>query len=1016
MVVGPLATGTGSIIRSDYVSGGHGNFEVVVLQGTDVVHYWHDNGNVNSAWHRGAVISTSATGLGPCSLWQSDFKAGDHGNFELVVQEANNLVHYYRDNSNADQAWHKAQVIAMGVSGPGAIIQSDFMSGDHGNFEVVVPQGSDLVHWFHNNSDVTLPWQQGQVVVVGGVTGPACLIQSDFKSGDHGNFEVVVQQGSNLAHFYHDNSDVNLPWKPGQIIATGITGPGAIIQSDFNAGGHGNFEVVVPQNSNLVHWFHNNSDVNLPWEQGQIVATGIAGPGAIIQSDFSSGDHGNFEVIVEAERASLQTGAVVAGGGGIDQNLVHYYHDNSDVTSGWQRAQVITYRGRSEKVCQLTGEFDRERLALTTNRTSSQFGLSSTDLGFPVDDGANIDFLFGDSRRPDPPPTPDPALSPESTPDDSFGYSSDTLAPTENECIHLIFNQDPNPSDSPRFAPPVVTSGIEQGLFNVPSSGFTTPSGLYSFFWTGHCAFPSCAGTHDPNVNPLGQAVLARSNDHGLSFAQIAEVPPPFVYTASLNTDTLSNLPAAQQLGVFVYGVPCYRNSTPYLAYVPSGQVEDLSSWRYLMGVNGTTPSWGTSADEAVPVFDAGTEKLQGPLTCLDTHQQYVGGCIGEMSVTWNAPLQKWIMLYNCFDFAGAGTGGAKSEIEEGVRIRLADAPWGPWSDPAVLFTSDNVAGDHGWCHFMHQGGPASGCDDLGGDNDDLPGNPYGPYLLSRFSQMGFRRPDGAGTRIYYLMSTWNPYQVVVMSSDLFLPTLSSKALYARAGITLGDRTNIVLAGGGYAPIANEAGSVIVGNSVALGSVQSIGPIALGRNAAVNGSAESNGQISVGDGSQVSGGAVPFSAVTLPPEPVVSAAFGAGDAGGIHLKRDEVDALAPGSYGEVFLRSGARLELTSGSYVFSSLQVRAGAQIVLDQSAGAISIEVRDNFELRGEVIRSSEASAPFLIAYFGLQEVILENGLEGSLFVPNADLVLGAKAPTVFIGQYFAKTVTTRPNTTVVY
>ena len=42
-------------------------------------------------------------------------------------------------------------------------------------------------------------------------SGPGSIIQSDFKSPDpqrviHGNFEVVVQEGSNLLHYWHDNT------------------------------------------------------------------------------------------------------------------------------------------------------------------------------------------------------------------------------------------------------------------------------------------------------------------------------------------------------------------------------------------------------------------------------------------------------------------------------------------------------------------------------------------------------------------------------------------------------------------------------------------------------------------------------------------------------------------------------------------------------------------------------------------------------------------------------------------
>ena len=78
-------------------------------------------------------------------------------------------------------------------------------------------------------------------------TDTGCLIQSDFGSGPHKNFETVVLQGSDLVHYWHDNTHVNFTWVRGQIITRNATGAGCIIQSDFRGGGHGNFEVVVPE-------------------------------------------------------------------------------------------------------------------------------------------------------------------------------------------------------------------------------------------------------------------------------------------------------------------------------------------------------------------------------------------------------------------------------------------------------------------------------------------------------------------------------------------------------------------------------------------------------------------------------------------------------------------------------------------------------------------------------------------------------------------------------------------------
>src|SRR5690242_17469945 len=67
VVVEPLGTGPGSIIQSSFGTelGGPGNFEAVVQQGPELVHYWRDNADpVNHVWHKAQVISSAATGPG----------------------------------------------------------------------------------------------------------------------------------------------------------------------------------------------------------------------------------------------------------------------------------------------------------------------------------------------------------------------------------------------------------------------------------------------------------------------------------------------------------------------------------------------------------------------------------------------------------------------------------------------------------------------------------------------------------------------------------------------------------------------------------------------------------------------------------------------------------------------------------------------------------------------------------------------------------------------------------------
>jgi hypothetical protein len=166
-----------------------------------------------------------------------------------------------------------------------SLIQSDFRPGGHGNLEAVVLEGDRLVHWWRDDGVPGMPWRRGRVIIDGGAAWPGALIQSDFRSGEHGNFEVIapVRVGDRveLRHYWHDNSDVSLPWQPagGGPIATNVAGPASLIQSDFGSGDHGNFELVVPLTAaggsevHLCHYWHDNSDVSLPWQPGQRIPT-----------------------------------------------------------------------------------------------------------------------------------------------------------------------------------------------------------------------------------------------------------------------------------------------------------------------------------------------------------------------------------------------------------------------------------------------------------------------------------------------------------------------------------------------------------------------------------------------------------------------------------------------------------------------------------------------------------------------------------------------------------------------
>jgi hypothetical protein len=446
-------------------------------------------------------------------------------------------------------------------------------------------------------------------------------------------------------------------------------------------------------------------------------------------------------------------------------------------------AQTFSLYGVSQKVCQLNGQTDWATNTPTIAQTLTNFGMEAADLGAPVDTGAaTLYFLFGDTR----PNGHSPGSMPEVPPDDSVGMSSSSTPPTSTTCLGL--QVETVTSAPPTLVRPTITPAIDQGSFNVPTGGVYVGTSLYEFFWTNHCLNPGILvpSPTDPlvlpttpppwpppvcpesaSLNSIGISVLGQSvGSSDVSFSQpmvggtAVTMPSGFVYVNAVDATHLPNLaPSYQQLGIFITGVPRYRASVPYLAYATAANIGDPSQWMFFNGLSGSSPNWISRAAweskhdaKGLWVPPSSSVQIYNP----STSEQ----CIGEHSLTWNAPLNVWLLLYGC-----SGS----------VEARYAPAPWGPWSEPIVLLS---VAHDPGlYCTLLQN---ATGC--LGLTNYQLfpngkiwPGVLYAPFVLSRFTRDV--SPPGPHiirrARIYWLVSTWNPYVVVVMQSTLQLTAIT---------------------------------------------------------------------------------------------------------------------------------------------------------------------------------------------------------------------------------------------------
>lgn len=735
IIIAPPVSGPGCLIQTDFSANGRSNFELVVLEGSNLVHYWRANDTWNTPWRKGDVISSRAIAAG--SIVQSDYMSGGHGNLEVVVpEEGGELVHYWRDSGRPNSPWIRAGLVTTGVTGAACLITSDYTTNGHRNFEVLVQKGNQLWHHWHAAGWGPDNWPGA--LATSGVTAisPSCLIQSDYKANAHRNFEVVVQKGKELWHHWRWDGMPRAPW-PGIVAVSDVTGPGSLIMSDFKSGEIRNFEAMVQKGNNLWHYWRWDGMFSARWP-GALAVTDIKGPGCIIQSNFVPSGHGTFELVVPARVQGVASG--------LTNELVHFFKWNQPAGQKWQRAQTITFHGRSEKVCQLTGDADWESGVPTTTLTQQRFGLGAVDLGYPVEHQGRLALLFGDTWATHTPHDGDEA----NPPDDAVGWITSRTPPTKSWNPDLEINVFPTPP--PKFAPATVTGPIpvKQGYFNVPSGGVSNGGWLYAFFWTNHCMDArSCPETEDRNS--IGRNVLARSSDNGRTFGDAVPMPTGFVYATGVNAEAITDLPAEQRLGTYVFAVPRYRGSIPYLAYAPPGTLGDPSSWLFFLGrkPNGR-PSWTSS--------EVWTRGSRDPVTgqwVAPGHPELFPAigqgdrCVGEFSVTWNSALRVWLLLYNC---------------GSDIVARIARAPWGPWSEAKVILSRDQ---DGCPCRLRMAEGGCGNQESYWHYAETVPGEFYAPFVMERYTTWVLTPLQGRRATIYWLLSTWNPYQVTVMKTVL---------------------------------------------------------------------------------------------------------------------------------------------------------------------------------------------------------------------------------------------------------
>jgi hypothetical protein len=363
--------------------------------------------------------------------------------------------------------------------------------------------------------------------------------------------------------------------------------------------------------------------------------------------------------------------------------------------------------GSTIKLEQLLGEEDKQLHRPTLSQTVTRYGIEGTDLGNSFEHGGRVYFLFGDTVG-------------------RLRHALDTIATTDasdpESGVRLDFLK--SGADYLTIQP----SGISMGAFEVPVAGISLSGQVYVAVSTNHSEDRSTDRsvltkfTLPANFQPL---------------RTISQLPEGHFVKMSLHIEpgTITGLPVGGPF-ILVWGTGPYRKSDAYLSIVPAAQFESGKGARYFAGLDaGSAPIWSEKESDSRAIVQNGT--------------------IGDLSVTWCKDLGLWLMTYDSRDPA-----------PRGVLFSYSRTPWGPWSEPQIIF---NAQRDGALGQFIHN--PQANPDDgLAGpvigkgqaNPQAVHGGAYAPYVVERWTKV-----QGSELSIYYVLSTWNPYVVVLMKSRL---------------------------------------------------------------------------------------------------------------------------------------------------------------------------------------------------------------------------------------------------------
>ncbi len=460
--------------------------------------------------------------------------------------------------------------------------------------------------------------------------------------------------------------------------------------------------------------------------------------------------------------------------------------------SVWDQKLSLTFQtGSSRKIEQITADCDwvvwdatinnpSPTCKPTVSQTATRADVLGQGLGYSFEHNGKLIFLFGDTFGATIGGGDGVAYYPTWTNiQNTFQYQAgDTMAwsttrrAEDGLLLNYFLSRDqthallvqPMYATSQCFPDGTCGTALPMGADEIPNSGISVNGQMYIVASSG-----TNVATGDYSQN---YSVLSKFDERSGAFSAgrtISSVSAGghFVYTSlrEFSGDGEGRNMASGQPMVAIFGVGEYKASNIYLSIVPKNSFESGAGTLYFTGLDKYgAPTWGTTDDSsAVPVM---TDVIPANPT------------IGNLSVIYSQDLGLWLMTFN---------GGHKDPTTAGVYFSYSRTPWGPWSAPQYILNdcSDGAYGNYIFYYAVDAKantcptalpagptmypasagptGPTIGSQNpvTGNDPYNTRGGGFAPEMIERFTEV-----HGNTLKIFYTLSTWNPYTVVKMESD----------------------------------------------------------------------------------------------------------------------------------------------------------------------------------------------------------------------------------------------------------